>query len=156
MLAVDGYRYGGKDFGRGELAREIARRAAVRSRRWSSSATATGAVGSRGSSATGQRLEFEQVAVRAPAMGALQLRHDRAAKADRAQPGRDSAGAAEDIHLHLDAQPGDRIFWFSTTGWMMWNLLVGVLLTDAPIVLFDGNPGYPTMERLWDLAERPG
>ena len=37
---------------------------------------------------------------------------------------------------------------------MMWNLLVGVLLTDAPIVLFDGNPGYPTMERLWDLAEQ--
>ena len=38
---------------------------------------------------------------------------------------------------------GDRVFWFSTTGWMMWNFLVGVLLTDASIVLFDGNPGYP-------------
>ncbi len=57
-------------------------------------------------------------------------------------------------HLHLDARPGDRIFWFSTTGWMMWNMLVGVLLTEAPIVLFDGNPGYPNMERLWDIAEQ--
>ena len=47
------------------------------------------------------------------------------------------------MHLHLDAQAGDRLFWFSTTGWMMWNFLVGVLLTDASIVLFDGNPGYP-------------
>ena len=55
--------------------------------------------------------------------------------------------------LHLDAQPGDRLFWFTTTGWMMWNFLIGVLLTDASIVMFDGNPGYPSMERLWDLAE---
>ena len=47
------------------------------------------------------------------------------------------------LNLHLDAQAGDRVFWFSTTGWMMWNFLVGVLLTDASIILFDGNPGYP-------------
>ena len=57
------------------------------------------------------------------------------------------------LHLHIDAQAGDRIFWFSTTGWMMWNFLVGGLLTEASIVLFDGNPGYPSLERLWDLAE---
>ena len=44
-------------------------------------------------------------------------------------------------HLHIDAQAGDRLFWFSTTGWMMWNFVVGMLLTDASIVLFDGNPG---------------
>ena len=48
------------------------------------------------------------------------------------------------MHLHLDAQEGDRVFWFTTTGWMMWNFLVGVLLTDASIVLYDGNPGTPT------------
>ncbi|MEJ7782393.1 MAG: acetoacetate--CoA ligase [Solirubrobacteraceae bacterium] len=58
------------------------------------------------------------------------------------------------MHLHLDAQPGDRVLWFTTTGWMMWNFLVGVLLTDAAIVLFDGNPAYPDMGTLWDLAER--
>src|SRR4051794_29267859 len=43
-------------------------------------------------------------------------------------------------HLHLDAQKGDRIFWFTTTGSMMWNFLVRVLLTDASIVLYDGHP----------------
>ncbi len=43
------------------------------------------------------------------------------------------------MFLHVDAQPGDRVFWFTTTGWMMWNFLVGVLLTDASIILFDGN-----------------
>jgi len=55
--------------------------------------------------------------------------------------------------LHLDAQQGDRVFWFTTTGWMMWNFLAGVLLTDAAIVLYDGNPGHPTLDRLWDLAQ---
>jgi len=59
-------------------------------------------------------------------------------------------------HLHLDAQPGDRVMWFTTTGWMMWNFLVGVLFTDAEIVLFDGNPGYPDLNRLWDLANEAG
>jgi acetoacetyl-CoA synthetase len=57
-------------------------------------------------------------------------------------------------NLHLDAQEGDRIFWFTTTGWMMWNFLVGVLLTPASIILYDGNPGTPAMGVLWDLAEQ--
>ncbi len=57
------------------------------------------------------------------------------------------------LHLHLDARDGDRVFWFTTTGWMMWNFLAGVLLTPAAIVLYDGNPGYPDLGRLWDLAE---
>lgn len=56
------------------------------------------------------------------------------------------------MNLHLDARAGDRIFWFTTTGWMMWNFLASCLLTDAAIVLFDGNPGHPDMETLWQLA----
>ena len=58
------------------------------------------------------------------------------------------------LHLHVDAQRGDRLFWFTTTGWMMWNFLVGGLLTRAAIVLYDGSPGHPDMGVLWDLAER--
>jgi len=57
------------------------------------------------------------------------------------------------MHLHLDAHEDDRVFWFTTTGWMMWNFLVGVLLTPASIVLFDGNPAG---EVLWDLADEAG
>ncbi len=60
------------------------------------------------------------------------------------------------LNLHLDAQEGDRVFWFTTTGWMMWNFLVGVLLTRASIVLYDGSPGHPDMGVLWDLAEQTG
>ena len=60
------------------------------------------------------------------------------------------------LQLHVDAQEGDRLFWFTTTGWMMWNFLVGGLLTPASIVLYDGSPGHPDMGILWDLAERTG
>ena len=60
------------------------------------------------------------------------------------------------LNLHVDAQEGDRLFWFTTTGWMMWNFLVGGLLTPASIVLYDGSPGHPDMGVLWDLAERAG
>ena len=55
--------------------------------------------------------------------------------------------------LHLDAREGDRVFWFTTTGWMMWNFLAGVLLTDAAIVLYDGSPAWPEPDTLWQLAE---
>ncbi len=58
------------------------------------------------------------------------------------------------LHLHVDAHPGDRLFWFTTTGWMMWNFIVSGLLTRAAIVLYDGSPGHPDMGVLWDLAER--
>jgi len=76
-------------------------------------------------------------------------------------------------YLHLDLHRGDRMFWFTTTGWMMWNFLIGCLFTDAAIVLYDGSlahpesigvpegPGSSASRRLrhplgvlWDLAER--
>jgi acetoacetyl-CoA synthetase len=58
------------------------------------------------------------------------------------------------LHLHLDAQAGDRLFWFTTTGWMMWNFIVSGLLTDATVLLYDGSPGHPDMGALWDFAAR--
>jgi acetoacetyl-CoA synthetase len=58
--------------------------------------------------------------------------------------------------LHLDLRRGDRMFWFTTTGWMMWNFLVGCLLSDAAIVLYDGSPAHPDLGALWSLAERAG
>jgi acetoacetyl-CoA synthetase len=59
-------------------------------------------------------------------------------------------------YLHLDLHRGERIFWFTTTGWMMWNFLVGCLLTDATIVLYDGAPLNPTTETLWRLVPEAG
>jgi acetoacetyl-CoA synthetase len=58
--------------------------------------------------------------------------------------------------LHLDLKPPDRFFWYTSTGWMMWNFLVGGLLTGCQIVVYDGSPGYPDLDCLWRLAEESG
>jgi acetoacetyl-CoA synthetase len=58
--------------------------------------------------------------------------------------------------LHLDVRPGDVFFWYTTTGWVMWNLLVSALLSGATIVLYDGSPKYPDFDTLWALAEQSG
>ncbi len=66
------------------------------------------------------------------------------------------------LALHHDLGPADRFFWFSTTGWMMWNLLISGLSVGATIVMFDGNPappddsGNPDVSLLWRMAERLG
>src|SRR3954453_635014 len=59
-------------------------------------------------------------------------------------------------HLLLDLRPSDRFFWFTTTGWMMWNYLVSGLLTGSTIVTFDGDPASPSLDCLWGLAEQAG
>jgi acetoacetyl-CoA synthetase len=60
------------------------------------------------------------------------------------------------LALHHDLGPGDRFFWFTTTGWMMWNFLASGPAVGAAIVLFDGNPGYPSLDALWELAADAG
>src|SRR3954454_7820767 len=62
----------------------------------------------------------------------------------------------KELRLHVDAQAGTRLFWYTTTGWMMWNFLVGGLLSEAQVLLYDGSPGYPDMGVLWDFAQRTG
>lgn len=60
------------------------------------------------------------------------------------------------IHLHLDLKPTDRFFWYTSTGWMMWNFLVGGLLNGSTIILYNGSPSYPDLNRLWRLAAESG
>jgi acetoacetyl-CoA synthetase len=55
--------------------------------------------------------------------------------------------------LHSDVRPGDRATWFTTTGWMMWNWIVSALTVGATVVLYDGNPAYPTIGRLFSLVD---
>lgn len=56
------------------------------------------------------------------------------------------------LGLHHDLGEGDRFFWFTTTGWMMWNYLASGLLLGSTIALFDGDPGHPDLGTLWQLA----
>ncbi|MCA1851588.1 MAG: acetoacetate--CoA ligase, partial [Beggiatoa sp.] len=58
----------------------------------------------------------------------------------------------KELCLHCDVGPEDRVFYFTTCGWMMWNWLVTALAADATVVLYDGSPFHPDPRVLWDLA----
>jgi acetoacetyl-CoA synthetase len=57
------------------------------------------------------------------------------------------------ITFHNDFKPGERCFWYTTTGWMMWNYIHGSLLAGATMVLYDGSPGYPDLNVLWKFTQ---
>lgn len=179
MLAVDGYRYGGRDYERGEQACEIAAALPGLERTvtfgyldgsgWKEGASAAGA-GSGVAPSPGAGSAVAPGPGSAPAAGAepdltfAQLPFDHplwvlysSGTTGLPKPIVHGQGGIllehlKALALQLDAQSGDRVFWFTTTGWMMWNFLVGALLTPASIVLFDGNPGYPDLSTLWELA----
>jgi acetoacetyl-CoA synthetase len=58
------------------------------------------------------------------------------------------------LAFHNDVHAGERFFWYTTTGWMMWNFLQAALLRGATIVLYDGSPSYPNLNVLWELSEK--
>jgi acetoacetyl-CoA synthetase len=63
---------------------------------------------------------------------------------------------AKALAWHFDIGPGDRFFWFTTTGWMMWNFCLSGLLVGATVVCFDGNPAWPGPDALWALMASTG
>lgn len=62
----------------------------------------------------------------------------------------------KELVLHTDLKREDRIFYYTTCGWMMWNWLVSSLAVGATLVLYDGSPGYPEAHSMWDLADEVG
>ena len=172
MFTVDGYRYGGKDFDRMEVVADVAAQipslervivvpylsaapelATLEERPKVAPPMTWGQLADLGS---GAELRFERVPFDHPLWVLYSSGTTGLPKAIVQGHGGILMEQLKKGYLHLDALPGDRLFWFTTTGWMMWNFLIGVLLTDASIVLYDGNPAYPDMGVLWDLAERTG
>jgi acetoacetyl-CoA synthetase len=151
LLTIDGYRYGGKDFDRSGNVETIASQIpslehVVKLGYLDGSGWEPGFLGS------SDVLEFEHVAFDHPLWVLYSSGTTGLPKPIVHGQGGVLLEQMKMTQLHLDAKAGQRFFWFSTTGWMMWNFLVGVLLSDASIVLYDGNPGYPDLGRLWDLA----
>ena len=166
LFAVDGYRYGGKDFDRTEAVAKIQDEIPTLEKTivlpylnaepdldalhnvivWDELLAEN----------EGAELSFEQVPFDHPLWVLYSSGTTGLPKAIVHSQGGILLEHLKKVYLHIDLGPGDRFFWFTTTGWMMWNLLVSSLLAGATATLYDGNPGHPDMNALWEFAEETG
>ncbi len=161
LLAVDGYRYGGENFDRRDVVTELqdampTLRRSVLLAYLDADATLAGTVGWDAWLADGEppTLSFTPLAFDHPLWVLYSSGTTGLPKAIVHGQGGILLEQLKQLGLHADARPGDRMLWFTTTGWMMWNFLIGALLTGAEIVLYDGSPGTPDLNVLWELAAR--
>ncbi len=143
LLAIEGYRYGGKDFDRRPRVAEI--EAGIPSLEH----TVMVPSGWDELLAEPAELEFEPVAFDHPLWVLYSSGTTGLPKAIVQGHGGILLEHLKKAHLHTDLSPGDRFFWFTTTGWMMWNFLIGGMLSGAAIVLWDGAPDVRGM---WDFV----
>ena len=166
LFAVDGYRYGGKAYDRMDAVAEIQRQlptldatvlvpslhadpprgALAGAHTWSTLFVRPGAA----------ELDFEPVPFDHPLWVLYSSGTTGLPKAIVHGHGGALLEHQKVLSLHLDLTAEDRLFWFSTTGWMMWNFLISGLHLGMTIVLYDGSPLYPDLRVLWRFAEETG
>jgi acetoacetyl-CoA synthetase len=166
LLTVDGYRYGGKEYDRTEVVARLQQEIPSIQKTVFLPYVAQDPDTSQLENVVmwddllsqheGSELSFEQVPFDHPLWVVYSSGTTGLPKAIVQSQGGILLEHLKKVVLHIDLGPGDRFFWFTTTGWMMWNMVVGGLLSGSTALLYDGNPGYPDMNVLWEFAEKTG
>ncbi|MFF2198030.1 acetoacetate--CoA ligase [Streptomyces sp. NPDC058157] len=158
LFTVDGYRYGGKQHDRRETVAEL--REGLPSLRAVVHIPLLGTPAPEGTSSWSELTSgdaepvFEPVPFDHPLWILYSSGTTGAPKAIVQSQGGILLEHLKQLGLHCDLGPEDRFFWYTSTGWMMWNFLVSGLLTGTTVVLYDGSPGFPDTGAQWRIAER--
>lgn len=160
LFAADGYRYGGKDHDRtatvAELRRELPTLRAVVHVPVLGSPAPGGALDWSAVTSGDTAPEYEQVPFGHPLWVLYSSGTTGLPKAIVHSQGGILLEHLKQAVLHMDLGPEDRFFWYTSTGWMMWNFLVAGLLAGSTVVLYDGSPGHPSVDAQWRVAEQTG